>query len=192
MRLTLLSTALVYALIALYPLTLYFGLQYFEPRTLAVYLLLIVLFRYCLATPGGAKIADRKLMSGVLVLGLCLALFAWLFNDLESLKLYPVLINFSLLLIFATSLFSPPTVIERLARLQEPELPESGVVYTRKVTIIWCLFFLLNGLIALLTSLYASTQLWTLYNGLIAYLLVAALFLSELAYRTFFLRKDEG
>jgi uncharacterized membrane protein len=36
-------------------------------------------------------------------------------------------------------------------------------------------FFAVNGSVALATALWASTALWTLYNGLVAYLLMGAL-----------------
>ncbi|WP_035056705.1 hypothetical protein [Andreprevotia chitinilytica] len=90
-------------------------------------------------------------------------------------KLYPVLVNAGLLAVFAASLHAPQTVIERLARLREPDLPESGVRYTRKVTQAWCVFFTANGLIALAT-VFAPPKIWALYNGLIAYLLIGTMF----------------
>ena len=84
-----------------------------------------------------------------------------------------------LLAVFAISLRYPPSAIERLARLQEPDLPESGVRYTRRVTQVWCGFFIVNGSIALATVLWASDAAWALYNGLIAYLLMGLLFAAE-------------
>jgi uncharacterized membrane protein len=72
-------------------------------------------------------------------------------------------------------LFSPPPIIERFARLQHPNLPASGIQYTRKVTLVWSLFFLINGCIALGTALWCSFAWWSLYNGFISYLLMALL-----------------
>ncbi len=88
---------------------------------------------------------------------------------------YPTFVNLVLLLVFVHSLYSPPTVITRLARFREPELPESAVRYTRNVTVIWSFFFLVNGSVSLYTALWATTETWTLYNGLIAYIAIAAL-----------------
>lgn len=51
--------------------------------------------------------------------------------------------------------------------------------YTRRVTQIWCLFFIVNGSIALLTALYGDMALWTAWNGMIAYLLIGALMAGE-------------
>jgi len=63
--------------------------------------------------------------------------------------------------------------------LQDPALPDEAIPYTRKVTIIWCGFFMLNGVLALLTTLYASDRIWALYNGLISYCLMGLLFAGE-------------
>jgi hypothetical protein len=43
-------------------------------------------------------------------------------NVLLPLKLYPVLVNAVLLSVFAYSLISPPSMIERFARIRKPNL----------------------------------------------------------------------
>ena len=73
-----------------------------------------------------------------------------------------MLVNASLLVLFAASLLHPPSLIERLARLQQPDLPAAAVAYTRRVTQVWCGFFVLNGSIAAYTALYASAAQWAL------------------------------
>lgn len=96
-----------------------------------------------------------------------------------GLRLWPVAINLTLLLAFAQSLRHPPPLAERLARRREPDLPPHAVRYTRKVTQAWCVFFTLNGSIALATALYADIDLWAWYNGGIAYVLMLAMFAGE-------------
>ena len=108
-----------------------------------------------------------------------LATATLLVNDERLLLLWPVGINLGLLLLFGASLLKPPTMIERFARLLHPDLPAEGVRYTRRVTQVWCAFFIVNGSIAAYTALATSREAWVLYNGLIAYLLVAALFCGE-------------
>jgi uncharacterized membrane protein len=73
----------------------------------------------------------------------------------------------------------PPTIAERIARLRMPDLPQVAVAYTRRVTQVWCVFFVGNGLMALWTALRWPDQVWFIYNGVIAYVLVAALFTGE-------------
>ncbi|MGC3874756.1 hypothetical protein ACPF7Z_15955 [Halomonas sp. GXIMD04776] len=114
-----------------------------------------------------------------LLLALLVSTLALLGHATLGVRAWPVLINAALLILFAWSLRHPPSLIERLARRQEPELPASGVRYTRRVTQLWCGFFLLNGSIALWTALYADLSTWALYNGGIAYGLSGALFAGE-------------
>ena len=110
-----------------------------------------------------------------MIAGVIYCAFAVWNNNLITLRFYPVLISLGLFIIFAGSLFFPPPIIERLARIQHPDLPQQGVIYTRKVTWIWCVFFVINGLIAASTAVWSSFACWSLYNGLISYLLIAVL-----------------
>ncbi|PLO95062.1 DNA gyrase subunit B, partial [Klebsiella pneumoniae] len=48
-----------------------------------------------------------------------------------------------------------------------------------RVTQIWCAFFIGNGGIAFLTALHGDMALWTVWNGMIAYLLMGALMAGE-------------
>ncbi len=83
--------------------------------------------------------------------------------------------NVAMLTVFGYSYFKPPTVIESLARLTEPNFSEAGVRYTTNVTVVWCAFFVVNGAISLYTALYSSIDIWTLYNGLLSYILMGIL-----------------
>ena len=57
-----------------------------------------------------------------------------------------------MLAVFAVSLRFPPSAVERIARLSDPDLPPQGVAYTRRVTQVWCGFFVFNGAAALATA----------------------------------------
>ncbi len=163
---------LVFILLSLaYPLVVYAAMGRFEPRWLAGLLAGMALLR--------AVISRQPFWLAVAAGALLLALAASLSNEALPLKLYPALVNAALLVVFATSLRYPPTAIERLARLQEPDLPPRAVAYTRKVTWVWCGFFLLNGFVATGTALWASQAVWAFYNGLLAYLMMGILFAVE-------------
>jgi uncharacterized membrane protein len=129
----------------------------------------------------------RWLVTGALLL---VALTLWS-NHLLPLKLYPFLMNVLTLGLFGYSLIYPPSMVERIARLTEPDLPPEAVGYTRRVTQVWCGFFIVNGSIALYTALWASQEAWSLYNGVIAYLLMGVLFGGEYLIRLRF-RKRHG
>jgi uncharacterized membrane protein len=163
-------------LTALYPLALWLGQGRVEPRWLA-----LLLVAAALARLPSLKLNRTARWSALGALAL--ATGAVLSNALLPLKLYPVLVNATLLAAFGYTLAAPPSMIERLARLREPDLPAHAVAYTRQVTIVWCAFFCVNGALALATALWASQALWSLYNGVIAYLLMGLLFGAELLVR---------
>lgn len=164
-----------------YPLAIWLGHDRIEPRWLAGLLLLTVATRLPTLKVGAAA---RWTAAGALVLVAC----AVATNAVLPLKLYPVLVNAAMLAAFGASLVAGPSMIERLARLREPDLPPAGVRYTRRVTQAWCVFFVVNGSIALATALFASEALWSLYNGVIAYLLMGAMFGGEYLLRLRFKR----
>ena len=59
---------------------------------------------------------------------------------------WPMLISFGLLYSFARTLWVPPPMVERFARRQKVDLSPDEVRYCRQVTLVWCGFFILNGL----------------------------------------------
>jgi uncharacterized membrane protein len=113
----------------------------------------------------------------ILIAVTLLGLVLW--SPLFGLKAYPILVNLAFASAFALSLAFPPTAIERIARLREPEPSAEAVAYMRKVTVVWLAFFLVNAAISGWTAVGASLEIWTLYNGFIAYLAVGALFAAE-------------
>ncbi len=161
--------ALVVALTVAYPLLVFASLGHVEPRYLALLLLVLGLLR--LTVGGSGAVQARWTVAAALLLAGMTALL----NRSLPLKLYPVLVNVAMLTVFALSLLRGPTIVERLARLTDPHLPPEAIRYTRRVTQIWCGFFLMNGLIALATALWASERVWALYSGLIAYGLMGLL-----------------
>ena len=164
-------TVLIGAATLAYPFGVYLGLAHVRPQWLALALGTVALLRavvartaFWWATAGGA---------------LVLAAAGAVGDSVLPLKLYPLLVNGAMLAVFAASLVHPPSAIERLARLAEPDLPPEGVAYTRRVTQVWCGFFVLNGAASLATALWASDATWALYNGFVSYVLMGLLFAGE-------------
>lgn len=167
-----LITALIAVLTLLYPVAVYFSIQTVAPWQVASLLLLLIISRFFISQQmqwGWIFTAIGVVYCGIAI---------WQ-NNLVSLRFYPVLMSFSFFIVFISSLKWSPPIVERIARLQHPDLPPEGVKYTYKVTVVWSLFFLLNGLIACYTALYASFKWWSLYNGLISYVLMGILMGSE-------------
>ena len=164
-----------------YPFVVYLGLSRWGVSAVAG--VLGVLFLIRLIVGGNAKLKHTKVifyLSGSV--GLVLVLLITVFRQAGWFFYYPCMVNMLMFFYFSGSLYQEQTVIERLARLREPILPESGVRYTRTVTKVWCAFFMVNGAIAFVTC-FQSLEIWTLYNGLISYLLIAILFVSEFLMR---------
>lgn len=170
-----LVTVVLGVLLILYPLLVYFGLQQFGPRALACILLLAALTKLA-----ATKLARQPVGNGVwLLLAAAIAGgLTLLTGSVIGLKFYPVIVNAVLLGVFGVSLYRPPTMIERFARVQTPDLPAHAIGYTRNVTWVWCGFFVINGSIAGL-SVFASDKLWALYNGLLSYLFIGLLLAGE-------------
>jgi uncharacterized membrane protein len=169
----------------LYPAAIWLGQAHLEPRLLAGLPLIAALTR---VQTFKTSAVTRWWIGGTLLLTV-LALWG---NALLPLKLYPVWVNAALLGTFTYSLFAPPSMVERIARTWEPDLPAAAISYTRRVTQAWCIFFALNGAIALATSLWASSAVWSLYNGFIAYALMGLLFAGEYCIRRRFKRRHSG
>jgi uncharacterized membrane protein len=176
-------------LLLIYPIGVYFGLQYLEPRAMGLLLLLLLTARFALARRH-LKSDNFKSLLPITVVSGSLCLLILVFNQTSMVLLNPALVNLVLLLSFGYTLYSPPSMIERLARLSGADISGPAVAYTRNVTLIWCGFFLLNGTVALYTCFFSSLETWTLYNGLISYLLMGLLFLIEYCVRQQKIRND--
>lgn len=154
-----------------YPFVVYLGLGRWNPVWIALALAALLFLRAW----SGRDLVWLAAGCGALVLGLATRLEGnWL-----PLKLYPLMVSGVLLAVFGLSLWQPPTVIERIARVREPQLPAGAVAYTRKVTLAWCGFFACNGLASAATAVWGSDAAWALYNGLLSYLFLGAFFGAE-------------
>ncbi len=168
-------TALFSILTLLYPFAIWWAGGRLEPRWLALGLVAL----------GGARLLTARETSWrwVGVGALALGALASVFNVAWPLRFYPVVINASLLALFGATLWRPPSMVERLARFAQPNLPPHVVAYTRRVTQVWCGFFVVNGTVAAATALWGSEATWALYNGGIAYGAMGLLFMGELMIR---------
>lgn len=156
----------------LYPFAVYFGMEHFAPWQFGLLLGSLWLARALL----GAR-KPGSLWMAITAIAFCLLLA--LFDSPLLLRWYPVLISAFMLGLFGLSLKYGSPMVERLARLREPQLPAKAIVYTRQVTIAWSVFFLCNGLLAAALTLWAPLSWWMLYTGLISYGLMGLLFAIE-------------
>ena len=162
-----LLAALMLVVSLAYPVVVYLALGHVSPRWIALLLVVLALAR--------AWVTRESFWLGAAALATLLAGASLLGDFWGPLKLYPALVNGVMLGVFASSLWRGPSVVERLARLRETDFPPAAVAYTRRVTQVWCGFFVVNGLIAAATALWASAAVWALYNGLLSYVAMGAL-----------------
>ncbi|MBQ3837338.1 MAG: AMP-binding protein [Treponema sp.] len=136
---------------------------------------------------GRRKLNPKNLISSIFFLLAGTACFAT--NSALFLKLYPLAVCGTFFFVFAMSLASPPNIIFRFATLQDKSIlgsPFKGRVeaYCKKVTLVWCGFFILNSLAAAWTAFYGSERAWAVYNGGLSYIIMGLIFAVE-----FFIRK---
>ena len=156
----------------LYPFAVYFGMEHFAPWQFGLLLGSLWLARALLGArkPGSlwmAIVRDRLLPAAGAVRQPAVA------------ALVPGTDQRVHAGLFGLSLKYGPPMVERLARMREPQLPAKAIVYTRQVTIAWSVFFLCNGLLAAALTLWAPLSWWMLYTGLISYGLMGLLFAIE-------------
>jgi uncharacterized membrane protein len=100
---------------------------------------------------------------------------------------YPVVRSLAASAIFCWTLVSPPSLIERFARLTRAHLPETAVQYCRNVTIVWAVWLAANAAIATALAARGDLKSWAIWTGLLSYLVSGLLFAGEFGYRFLFL-----
>lgn len=174
-----------------YPFLIYFFGRSIHP----LYLLLVVVSLGIVKTVWSKNLPHfSNLVSLTFVLVVLSLLYLW--KGESTAYYYPFVMSLSMAFLFGFSLIYPPTLIERLARIKEPNLDENGIKYTRKITLIWTAFCFINAAISLGTILSNDRELWVLYNGCISYIMMGLLFGGEFLYRYLFIYplkvKDNG
>jgi uncharacterized membrane protein len=166
---------------AAYPFLVYGGLRLADARVVGACVAAFVVARAALLPGGSSRRAGA--LAPFAVAG-ALGAGAVALGDARLLLFLPVLINAAFLAAFARSLRGGgPSVIERFARAHVGELSDAEVRHCRGVCQIWCGFFAANALVAAVLAVAAPLAWWTLYTGLISYLVMAALLAGEVAVR---------
>ena len=172
----------------LYPFLVFAGLVYLKaPVRVFSFALIAVLAINILANyqslADGNRLTILRMVLWALTV-LCVIALIVVTDNAGYAKLYPVIVNAFFFAAFAWSILRPPTMVWRFATLRDKKLashPErpSIEIYCRKVTLVWCTFFVFNALAALYTAVRASDALWSIYNGMISYILMGILFAGE-------------
>ncbi|MDY0873328.1 COG4648 family protein [Dongia rigui] len=148
---------------------------------------LLLLLRACFASTGILALLRLPL---VIAAGALAALS--MVDAALAAKAYPALISLMIAALFANSLRRPPSLIERMARMREPDLSPSGQSYCRRLTWVWTAWLVANAAIAAGLAATHSLSLWALWTGLVSYLCTGMLFFGEMLVRSWLLRTYWG
>jgi len=183
------SKVLFFIAAALYPALIFYFLV-IRKTPLRLFSLFVMAFALLVFITGTSAKSKTKGVSffwnSALLLGL--GGLCFIINSAIILKLYPLLMNIIFLAAFGGTLFFPPSMIFRFALMQDKSIKGSlnekrVAAYCRKVTAVWCGFFVFNGSMAAWTILAGSDALWSVYNGGISYILIGTLFAGEFMVR---------
>jgi len=169
--------------LALYPFIIYFGIRVLPPSFFGIALAVLLLIRFGFVRP-----EERATAVPATVLLLAYAVAAAVVGSTRMLLYYPALVNFLLCALFAGSFKQEEPLLLRIMRARGVTMHATIPPYLTRLTAVWATFFALNGMIAIWTTT-ASMEIWTIYNGMISYLLIAALIAGEWLYRRHYKRK---
>lgn len=182
-RLVMCLRVLTWAFALAYPAVVYVSLSRGQPWLAWVCLGVLVGLRLL----AGARGARRETLRAVVPQLLAVVLLGAglkLTGDPRVLFALPVLVNGLMLVIFARTLGGAgPPMLERFARLVEPDLDAPKRAHLRQFTWVWCAFFALNAAASAWLAVRGEARAWALYTGGVAYGLMGGLFAAEVAVR---------
>lgn len=174
-----------------YPLLVLVALRWESPRHVAGILLALLVARALLFSPG-RSFAYARVATWPVLAFVAAVVIAVIWNTPLSLLLAPAFGSVALLMTFARSLSGGrESVVEGIARAQLGSLDAVEIRYCRRVTAVWCAFFLCNALITAVLA-RGPIEAWVLYTGLIAYVAIGTLFSVEYCYRQWRFRRYLG
>jgi len=170
--------SLLIVLLILYPFAISAMLNRFGVLSLGTVFIALLLLRLLLF-----KSTARIVVFSIAGLSTLFLLALAYTDSSELLKLYPAFVNLGCLIAFGLTLVNPPSMIERIARLAKMEMSPQGIHYTRAVTMIWCVFFIINGAIITWLAYAGTNQSWARYTGFYSYIAMGSLFAIEYMFR---------
>ena len=161
-----------------YPLVVYFALTGRGPRFAASLLLVFLAPILFVRLAGrGDRSAGTIALVPLITAGLLAA--SAVLDDAGFAVAVPSVVSAVMLVAFGITLLRGMPMIERFARLQDPDLTTDEVRWCRLWTGIWTGFFAFNGTTAGVLAAAGMTRAWAVYSGGVAYGLMGLLFASE-------------
>jgi uncharacterized membrane protein len=160
-----------------FPLAVWLGHGRLPDRLLAALLLVLLAARFAAAAFLRRSRVLAAAATALAAAAAGCALLPW--SGQVPIRYYPVVVSGGIAAVFLGSLATARPLVERIARLTEPALPPQGVAYCRRLTWFWAGLLAANAAAAFATARWGTLALWTLYNGLISYLILGAAGLGE-------------
>ena len=186
MSLKIVIGALIGVVTVAYPFVVYYGLNHYGPSVFASFLFVLLLLRVVIK---GSYHEPSQWLQLVVVGGFCVIVA--IVDSEQLLRFYPVLMSLGFSALFAFSLKSKTSLVERFAKMSGQTYPDEAITYMRKLTKLWAILLFFNAMISAYTACCVSLKYWTLYNGLLAYFLLGGFALAELIFRHFYKRTIE-
>jgi len=181
------AAALTGILTVTYPVAVYYGLTRWSARGVGLVVLALVLATALLKAWGQSREHLLVVLRMPLAVAALAGFGAWL-DDGRFVLAMPVLLNLVFFVGFAGSLRGEVSLVERFARLQEPDLSPAKVAHCRRVTVVWAAFTAANAAVTAALAILAPVKWWALHTGLVAYVLMGLLFATEYVYRKYLFR----
>jgi uncharacterized membrane protein len=119
----------------------------------------------------------------------CIGIICLITKSSLTLKIYPALADMVYLVIMGTSILIPPPVVVYFINMFDKKIKDNLPAaffdqYCRKAAIIWCVFFVFDGVMAAVTvfwnpGFWDPDLVWGIYNGGITYVLMGLIFTGE-------------
>jgi uncharacterized membrane protein len=106
-------------------------------------------------------------------------------------EVYPVVRSLAVSAIFCWTLISPPSLVERFARIRQPNLPDAVIRYCRNVSIIWAIWLAINAVVAMSLVVWGDLRSWAVWTGGVSYAISGLIFAGEFGFRFLILERQK-
>ena len=163
------------------PWVLYWTLTHHDVGVAAITLVAWIVLR-TIPILIAAKPEQRRAALQFPAIALAFALLGWVSDNGTWLLILPAATQATFGLAFLRSLKSTP-LIEHFARMVKSELSGPEQDHCRRWSAIWGYYLLVLAAFGLVLAKYASLAVWTIYVGVVTYVLVGVLFAIEYVVR---------
>lgn len=164
----------------IYPIIAHIGILTGEVMWAASYLILVVYLN-------SLKLFSRHRIAGIFYTALmCVLFYVLIYFDVYASLIYlpPILIPSWLAYVFISSMRDEYALISKIAeRIGGKLLDQQHLLYTRRLTALWGIVFILMVCAAIVLAIWAPFEVWSWWAHIGNYFIVAVLILGEMMVR---------